>query len=1096
MVLCFFSCKENKTDAPLKLFTLLPPVDTGINFMNELKETNKHNILKYANFYGGAGVGLGDFNNDGLLDVFFAGNIVPDKLYLNQGNLKFTDASKEANILQDLGWSTGVTVADVNADGYLDIYVSRELYDDDTKARTNLLYINNGDATFKEQAKKWGVANNQRTRHATFLDYNKDGALDLFLLTQPPNPGSLSSYSGSSLLTEEHQLKLYKNTGDGFVDVTQKTGLAFTGFPNAVSASDINNDGYTDIFVANDFEAPDFVFLNNQDGTFSSVGNKVLPQMSFYSMGVDVADMDNDKNLDVFVLDMVAEDNFRQKSNMSGMDIASFWNVVDNGGHYQYMYNALHKNNGNGTFSNVANFSGMQATDWSWSNLIADFDNDGLKDVYITNGLLRDIRNTDADKKVSEYINQQRFKWLQKHPEGGNLEDIFQIIHLDTILNMIPSQPLKNYAFKNKGDFSFDKVAADWGLDHKSFSNGAAYGDLDNDGDLDMVVNNINATAFVYRNNSSEQNKANYLRVIVQDDTHKTTLGSRVYAHYGGATQLIELTNVRGIYSTSEQTAHFGIGTMSKIDSVEVFFPDGKRLVQKEVPANTVWVANASLATTYQPKKKHPKRLFKEEMQHVIKHTENTFDDFQKQLLLPHKMSQFGPAMAVADINNDGLDDIFLGGASGFKPQLLLQEIDGSLRPTQISFWNKEAPYEDVDAVFIDVNNDGFLDLYVASGGNAYPENDFHYTDRLYMNIEGKFKKGALLGVTRESGGKIAVADYDNDGDVDVFVTGRHTPYAYPTAASSTLYVNIEGQLQNKTLTLAPDLENLGMATAAQWADVDGDEDLDLMVVGEWMPITVFVNTKGQLKKISPPGLSASRGWWFGLTSGDFDGDGDPDFIAGNLGLNYKYKTSKDAPFDVYYDDFDRNGKKDIVLGYHNGNTHFPLRGFSCSSQQIPSLKKEIKKYDIFAAMDIEQIYGAANLNNALHLQADTFASVYIENLGNGDFKMHPLPNKAQLTNWNNFLVRDFNADGNLDVLGVGNLWVAEIETPKNDAGIGILLLGDGKGNFTAQEYQESGFYAAKDAKQITLMQKGYKSTIVVANNNDALQFFTWINTN
>ncbi|MEQ9437586.1 MAG: VCBS repeat-containing protein [Cyclobacteriaceae bacterium] len=1105
---------------PATLFTLLSPKHTQIDFRNDIEDTKEHNILIYSNYYGGGGVGVGDINNDGLLDVYFAGNLVGDRLYLNKGNLEFEDITEQAGIADNGGWSSGVLFGDVNNDGWVDIYVTRELYDDQPELRKNKLYLNTFGATgkvgFTESSAQYGVDNEERTRHATFMDYDKDGDLDLFLLNQPPNPGDYSSFYGSELLQEKYSPRLLENQGEQFVDVTKPAGLLKPGFANSVSASDLNGDGWTDLYVSNDFQAPDFIYFNNGDGTFTEELQEATRHISFYSMGVDASDINNDGLLDVMVVDMVAEDNYRLKANMSGMDPAAFWKVVDEDGHYQYMFNTLHLNTAlpdegalassgpakGGYFRDIAQLAGVASTDWSWSALFADLDNDGWKDLHITNGLLRDIRNSDASKKFAKYIESAISAYLAKNPNPAGIS-IWDIADVNKALDFTPSVPLMNYTYRNQGDLTFEKVSEDWGLDQKTFSNGSAYADLDNDGDLDLLINNVNDVAMVYQNNAQEMLKHHYLRVIpVADEPGVTNLGVKVWAETAEGPQFYETTSVRGMYSTSELAAHFGLGQQTEVEVLRVQWPDGKQQLLHDVPADQTLTVRYSEASAEEDGPMAQKAGVAHEplfanvtpsQSSPIKHTENDFDDFEKQILLPHRMSDLGPGLATGDINADGRDDFYLGGASGYPGQLLVQQADGSFQPLDQPAWAADAISEDMGASFLDADSDGDLDLYVVSGGNEFAPQSVEYQDRLYLNDgNGQFTKASgALPEMRHSGSKVYPEDIDQDGDLDLFVAGRHVPWAYPEPASSTLLLNEGGTFVDATDRLCEDLKAIGMVNDAAWVDFNGDGRNDLVLVGEWMPVTLLQNEGTHFTNVTAEyGLGQSTGWWFSVAAADMDGDGDQDLVAGNLGLNYKYKATEAEPFEVYYDDFDENGSKDVVLAYYNFGTQYPLRGRSCSSQQVPMIKEKFQSYDLFASADLAEVYEEDNLEESLNYQADTFASVYLENTGNGAFEIHALPAQAQFSSVNDILIDDYNQDQHLDILLAGNLYGAEIETARNDAGVGLLLLGDGSNEFASLTPAESGFFVPNNVKSLGVVRSDQDIQILVGSNDERLQIF------
>lgn len=1107
IILCLFSLfwVFSFCEAQEKLFELVPSSNTNIKFNNKIVDTKEANILIYSNFYGGAGVGVGDFNKDGLQDLFFAGNLVEDELYLNEGDFQFRNITKKAGIKDNGGWSSGVAIGDVNNDGWQDIYVTRELYDDKPELRKNKLYINNGDLTFSESSMTYQVDHNGRTRHAVFFDYDKDGWLDLFLLTQPPNPGSYSTMRGTDLGLYEYAPVLLKNTGKGyFEDVSKNSGLDVPGFPNSVSATDFNNDGWVDLYLSNDFQAPDKLYINQGNGTFENVIDASMGHITYFSMGVDAADINNDGLMDISVLDMAAEDNFRVKANMSGMNPETFWNLYDQGGHYQYMYNSLQLNNGtlgdkaigneHLSFSDIAQISGTSSTDWSWSNLIADFDNDGKKDIYVTNGLMKDIRNTDGDKKVSDYISKVIYEYIIANPNMGDV-DIWDILDLDKALGILPSSRLANYAYKNNSGLNFTNVTTDWGLDIKSFSNGSAFADLNNDGALDLVVSNINDEAFVFRNQANEIAKNNYINIRLDDDS--PIFGCKVNVTSGNLSQWYEFTSVRGMYSCSEQVAHFGLGTAEKIDVLTVYWADGTITALQNLKTNQQVIVNKKSSTPVKLQKHNSRKYFRktdpDKLGIDFVHRENDFDDYAKQVLLPHKMSQFGPAVAVADANGDGLDDMYVGGASGQPSVLYFQNGGGTFQKSSQELWLTESKYEDVDAVFVDFDQDGDQDLYVVSGGNAFMPGSSQYQDRLYENTgDGKYQKtnGALPSFF-ESGSCVRFADFDKDGDQDLFVGGRHVPWNYPKPASSRIMINENGTFRDVTEERANDLIDIGMVTDALWTDFDQDGLLDLMVVGEWMPITLYRNEGNKFYNATDEfGLGNTTGWWNSIEQGDLDQDGHIDYILGNLGLNYKYKASEEEPFEVYYRDFDQNGKEDIVLSYYNFGEKYPLRGRSCSSEQIPEIKQKFESYNLFASANLYDVYGDGELSKALNYSAQTFAHVQLKNLSKGKFDIKKLPEYTQLSSLNDIIINDIDNDGTSDVLAVGNNFPVEIETPRNDAGKGILLLNDGGMNFKTVTPQESGLFAPNDAKKLTFISINNALHLIVVNNNDELELF------
>lgn len=1087
-------------DMDKNLFSLIQPSKSGITFSNIITDDEENNVLKYVGFYQGAGVAIGDINNDGLPDVYFAGNQVPDKLYLNLGNLKFKDITETANIKDLGGWSTGVNIVDVNGDGHKDIYVCKGLYDDNAELRTNELYINNGDLTFTESAKEYGLNDTNRSQHANFFDYDKDGDFDLFLINQPPNPSILSELKGKNYLRPDQTYKFFENNDSKYTEITKKAGLENVGFGLSAVSGDFNNDGWIDLYVANDYEAPDFFYINNGDGTFTNKIDDYLRHISFFSMGSDIGDVNNDGLLDLSVVDMVAEDNFRIKSNMSGMNPNEFWRIVDLGGHYQYMYNVIQLNrgkdqNGNFIFSDVGQLANASSTDWSWAPLFADFDNNGYQDLFVSNGIKRDIRNTDALKKINAR--------LSKIDSSGKAPVKVSKGLLDTLLAYFPTEKLSNYAFKNNGDLAFEKSTALWGLGKESFSTGAAYGDLDNDGDLDLVMNNVDDIAFIYENKANKLLKNNYLNLrFKQGKKNKSFFGTRATIYYNGKMQLAELSSARGYYSSSEELIHFGLSDSKRVDSLVIQWYDGSRSVVNKIKANQTLVLDRSTLKSLPNlnKKESSAKIFKDvtkeyKLDHVYQ--ENNFNDYEREVLLPHKMSVLGPCLAVGDINKDGKEDIFIGGSVGASGSFFVQNELGQFKKATDDSYSGYIFNEDMGASLFDADLDGDLDLYVSSGGNEYDSFAGLYQDRLYLNNgKGKFKETEnILPKLTASGGRVIEADYDKDGDIDLFVCGRQVPGNYPEPAESYILKNNlkeSGELHfNKVVNSS--LESLGMVTDAKWTDFDNDGDLDLMIVGEWMPITILENKNGEFnQKPLDSSLQHTSGWWYSIESSDFDNDGDEDYIIGNLGLNYKYKASETAPFTINYGDFDQNGSSDIVLGYYNYGEHYPLRGRSCSAQQIPNLKNKFSSYNAFAEASLIDVYGTKALSKSLEYKAELFSSICLENLGGGKFKAHKLPRLAQLSSINDIIVDDVDRDGKKDIIVAGNMYGSEVETPRNDAGVGLFLKGNGDCSFKQVTMQESGLSLPFDVKELKSIIIDKSKHIVVGANNGPLKIIKY----
>lgn len=1083
-----------------KLFALLKPSQTGITFRNHLVESSTMNGLVYEYYYNGAGVALSDVDNDGLVDILFVSSLQKNKLYKNQGSLEFIDISEESGVDQSKGFRTGISNVDINHDGWMDFYVCKSGQYIDPAERRNELWVNqglneNGIPVFKEMASEYNLDIDMCSTQAAFFDFDRDGDLDMFLIN---HFYAAYEYKDVELLMNQKSTitgdRLYENRDGSFVDISEQAEIGNNSrlsYGLGVSVGDVNNDGWPDVYVANDYEGKDYLYLNNQDGTFRDVANAAMQHFSFYSMGTDMGDVNNDGWLDIMSLDMMAEDNYGMKTSMSAMNTEKFDDVVNRGLHYQYMYNALQISNGvidaDGVplFSDVAQMAGMASTDWSWGPLIFDMDNDGMKDIFVSNGIKRDFRNNDFNIK---YRNQVHLAVEDKDA------------YIMKVLDDMPERKKKNFFFKNLGNLQFERKNDEWVTDVANCSNGAAYADLDNDGDLDIVVNNADDVSAIYRNNSSEMGQGNFISIRLQgNELNPNGIGARVQLNHENSQQIQEHYLTRGFQSSVSTGLHFGLESDQEIDAVTVIWPDGKTQVLTSVKANqelSVYYKDAGI-----PEKSsipEDQRLFRNQdvEQHGIDwvHVENDFDDFGREGLLPHRMSRPGPAMAVGDVNGDGRDDLFFGGAKGQNSCIYLQRDNGSFYKSNRSVFEVHKEFEDVSAAFFDADGDGDLDLYVVSGGNEMENGSSLYQDRFYENVRGAFEfRPNALPENYISGSCVRSYDYDQDGDLDLVVGGRQFPGKYPTSISSFLLRNDskDGDVVFTDVTeyVIPQFVDIGMVTDILPLDLHGSGNVDLVVVGEWMGIRIFRWDGVMYDDFTGRcNLEDTQGWWNCIETGDFDQDGDLDLIVGNLGLNYKYKASPDNPFKVFASDFDSSGTNDIVLGFFESGHLYPLRGRQCSSEQMPFIKEEFATYDEFAKASLPEVIGASRIEQALERSAQTFASAYLENMGDGTFRSKPLPSLAQISSVNQIIVDDFNKDGNLDLILVGNLYGSEVETPRNDAGFGNLLFGDGKGNFKVVPITQSGLCVRGEVRSANKVKILGEPNLMFGINNEKPQ--------
>ncbi|MDQ6481864.1 VCBS repeat-containing protein [Dyadobacter sp. LHD-138] len=1092
-IFTFLECSEKKSGEN-HLFQEMDASETGIAFENTITNTDEFNIFNYRNFYNGGGVAIGDINNDNLPDIYLIANQGENKLFLNKGNFKFEDITGKAGVAGTKSWSTGATFADVNGDGLLDLYVCNAGRSDE---RANELFINKGNGTFAEKAKEYGLDDQGYSTHAAFFDFDRDGDLDMFLLNNSFTPvGRLGYANLRSQRDKEGGHKLFRNDGERFTDISETAGIygSIIGFGLGITIGDVNNDNWLDMYISNDFYEHDYLYINNHDGTFKESIKSAMQHTSLSSMGADIADINNDGKLDIYVTDMLPGSDRRLKltSTFEGHDLQEL--KVSRDFHYQYMQNTLQLNqsgapDGKTWFSEIARFTGTHATDWSWGALIFDMDSDGEKDIFVANAINKDLTNQDFVSFLAD---------------PSNIAEVSRTRKFDykLFLDKMPSEPLANYAFKNNGNLSFANKAEEWGLATPSFSNGAAYGDLDNDGDLDLIVNNVNSQLFVYKNKSSERKDFHYIKFKLNGEQgNKDAIGAKIYVHQKARTQMLQQMPNRGFESSVDLRLVFGLGKHAEIDSVTILWPNDKQRVMKAVKADSMYVVSQKDAqASWKLESEKGKAKFAEITAASgidFMHKEADYVDYNQNPLIKQMYSRFGPALAVGDVNKDGLDDVYIGGAVGQGGKLYIQKKDGAFLDKTPKVFAEEAELEASDAVFFDADNDQDLDLLVVSGSNEFKDDDVILLPRLYLN-DGKagFTKSNGFPGLKVNASCIAAADYDKDGDIDVFIGSRLKAGQYGIDPPSYLFTNDgTGNFKNYTKRFMPQVEQLGMVTDATWADLDGDAYPELIVVGDWMPVMIFKNKRNKLElqstdiiKNAKGEIEKTNGWWNTVAVSDIDHDGDLDIVAGNLGLNSRLRATQEKPVEMYVKDFDRNGVlKQIITCPDETGISYPMVMKPDLLRAMPSLKKKFVKYEQYAGKTIEEVIDKADLADAVVKKVYTAESAVLRNDGKGAvFTFMPLSAQAQLSPVFSIIPTDYDHDGSVDLIVSGNYYDVLPEIGRYDALKGLILRGT-KTGFEAKSPSETGFWAEDQVRTMKQLKQGQ---IILGRNNTKVQVY------